>query len=76
MDSRTDLFALGAVLYEMLTGKRAFDGDSAISTLTAVLRDEPTDICVLNREAPQALADVVYRCCASNPKIAMRPRPN
>jgi TolB-like protein/tRNA A-37 threonylcarbamoyl transferase component Bud32 len=62
VDSRTDLFSLGAVLYEMLTGRRAFEGDSAISTLTAVLRDDPADICILNREVPQALADVVYRC--------------
>ena len=68
VDPRTDLFSLGAVLYEMLTGKRAFGGDSAISTLTAVLRDEPTDICVLNRKAPQALADVVYRCLRKQPE--------
>jgi serine/threonine protein kinase len=68
VDARTDIFALGAVLYEMLTGKRAFDGDSAISTLTAVLRDEPPNICVLNREAPQALADVVYRCLRKQPE--------
>jgi serine/threonine protein kinase len=68
VDSRTDLFSFGAVLYEMLTGKRAFEGDSAISTLTAVLRDEPTDICALNREAPQALADVVYRCLRKHPE--------
>ena len=68
VDPRTDLFSLGAVLYEMLTGRRAFEGDSAISTLTAVLRDEPTDICILNREAPQALADVVYRCLKKQPE--------
>jgi serine/threonine protein kinase/tetratricopeptide (TPR) repeat protein len=64
----TDLFSLGAVLYEMLTGRRAFDGDSAISTLTAVLRDEPTDICILNRDVPHAVADVVYRCLRKNPE--------
>ena len=68
VDSSTDLFSLGAVLYEMLTGRRAFDGDSAISTLTAVLRDEPTDICILNREVPQAVADVVYRCLRKQPE--------
>jgi serine/threonine protein kinase len=67
VDPRTDLFSLGAVLYEMLTGRRAFDGDSAISTLTAVLRDDPADICILNREVPQALADVVYRCLCKQP---------
>ena len=68
VNSCTDIFSLGAVLYEMLTGRRAFDGDSAISTLTAVLRDEPTDICILNREVPQAVADVVYRCLRKNPE--------
>ncbi|HYP06893.1 MAG TPA: serine/threonine-protein kinase, partial [Bryobacteraceae bacterium] len=68
VDPRTDIFSLGAVLYEMLTGRRAFEGDSAISTLTAVLRDEPTDICVINREAPQALAEVVYRCLRKQPE--------
>ena len=68
VDPRTDLFSLGAVLYEMLTSRRAFEGDSAISTLTAVLRDEPTDICILNREVPQALADVVYRCLKKQPE--------
>ena len=68
VDSRTDIFSLGAVLYEMLTGRRAFEGDSAISTLTAVLRDEPTDVCILNREVPQALADVVYRCLRKRPE--------
>jgi TolB-like protein/tRNA A-37 threonylcarbamoyl transferase component Bud32 len=67
VDPRTDLFSLGAVLYEMLTGRRAFEGDSAISTLTAVLRDEPADICILNRDVPQALADVVYRCLRKQP---------
>jgi serine/threonine protein kinase len=51
----------------MLTGRRAFEGDSAISTLTAVLRDEPADICILNRDVPQALADVVYRCLRKQP---------
>lgn len=68
VNASTDLFSLGAVLYEMLTGRRAFDGDSAISTLTAVLRDEPTDICLLNHEVPQPLADVVYRCLRKNPE--------
>ena len=67
VDARTDIFSLGAVLYEMLTGRRAFEGDSAISTLTAVLRDDPADICILNREVPQALADVVYRCLCKQP---------
>ena len=72
VDARTDIFSLGAVLYEMLTGRRAFDGDSAISTLTAVLRDDPADICILNRDVPQALADVVYRCLCKQPERSLR----
>jgi len=43
-DHRADLFALGAILYEMLTGRRAFRGDSAIETMTAILRDEPPEV--------------------------------
>ena len=41
MDSRNDIFSFGAVLYEMITGRRAFSGDSMVSILSAVLRDDP-----------------------------------
>ena len=41
VDARSDIFSFGSVLYEMLSGQRAFQGDSPLSTLTAVLRDEP-----------------------------------
>ena len=51
-DHRADIFALGAILYEMLTGKRAFDGDSPIDRMTAILHKEPPDL-------PQAVEDAI-----------------
>ena len=56
-DARSDIFSFGAVLYEMLSGRRAFEGESAISTMAAVLRKEPRRL-----EAPPALERVVMRC--------------
>ena len=41
MDPRSDIFSFGAVLYEMVTGQRAFRGDTAMSTISAILRDDP-----------------------------------
>ncbi|MBC8646494.1 MAG: protein kinase, partial [Thermoanaerobaculia bacterium] len=61
-DHRSDLFAFGAVLYEMLSGRRAFHGESAIETMTAILQDEPPDV-------PAATAGVemtLRRCLAKN----------
>lgn len=56
-DARSDVFSFGAVLYEMLSGRRAFEGESAISTMAAVLHKEPRRL-----EAPPALERVVTRC--------------
>src|SRR5271170_7188655 len=56
-DARSDVFSFGAVLYEMLSGRRAFEGESAISTMAAVLREEPRRL-----ETPPALERVVMRC--------------
>ena len=44
VDERSDIFSFGAVLYEMLSGRKAFEGESQISTLTAILREEPKRI--------------------------------
>jgi TolB-like protein len=62
-DSRSDLFAFGAVLYEMLTGQRAFIGDSAVETMHAVFTTEPA----LVRSLPGGFGVIVKRCLAKEP---------
>ena len=66
-DARSDLHAFGAVLYEMLTGRKAFEGDSKGSVLAAVLRDVPRPISELRPRTPAALEMLVKRCLAKNP---------
>src|SRR5262245_14217729 len=67
LDFRSDQFSLGSILYEMVTGRRAFSGGSAPETLTAIIRDEPEPIGRLAPLAPAPLAWVVERCLAKNP---------
>ena len=54
-DHRTDLFAFGAILYEMLSGSRAFHRDSAAETISAILREDPPDLSATNRNVPPGL---------------------
>ena len=68
-DARSDIFSLGAVLYEMLTGRRAFTGSSPIETLSAVLRDEPQDMRMAPSPVPAALEEVTRRCLHKNPAM-------
>ena len=68
LDYRTDLFSLGAVLYEMLSGRRVFDRDSAVETLHAVLSDEPPPLPKLVPSIPPALDAVVRHCLEKNPQ--------
>ena len=67
-DARSDLFALGAVLYEMATGKRAFEGKSAISVASAILEKEPEPISRIQPLTPPALEHVVKSCLAKDPE--------
>jgi hypothetical protein len=67
VDSRSDIFSFGAVLYEMVTGRRAFEGDSSIAILTAVLRDEPKPIAEIAPEVPPQMERIVYRCLRKDP---------
>jgi serine/threonine-protein kinase len=62
VDQRSDLFSFGAVLYEMLSGARAFDGDSVADVLSAVLRDEPKPL-----NAPGGLTRIISRCLRKVP---------
>src|ERR1051325_9303028 len=68
LDHRTDIFSLGAVLYEMASGKRAFDRESAVETMTAILNDEPTPLSALMPNAPPALDAIVHHCMEKNPR--------
>jgi serine/threonine protein kinase len=67
VDTRSDLFAFGCVLYEMLTGRPAFTGGSAASVIAAVLRTEPEPLPRHQPGIPVALARIVDRCLAKDP---------
>ena len=67
VDHRADIFALGAILYEMLSGRRAFDGGSAVETMSAVVRDETPDASASNAAVPEALNRIVRHCLEKDP---------
>ncbi len=67
IDGRSDIFALGCVLYEMLTGRRPFSGDSGASVISAILRDQPAPIRTARPDAPRALQAVIDRALAKDP---------
>jgi serine/threonine protein kinase len=64
LDSRSDIFSLGALLYEMLTGQRAFEGKSQLSAASAILEKEPVPISSVKPMTPPALEHVVRKCLA------------
>ena len=68
VDQRTDIFALGALLYEMLSGKRAFHGDTAADTMSAILKEDPPDLTETNRNLPPGLERIVRHCLEKNPE--------
>jgi eukaryotic-like serine/threonine-protein kinase len=67
LDGRSDIFSLGAVLYEMVTGKRAFEGKSQLSVASAILEKEPTPISSDRPMTPPALDHAIRRCLAKDP---------
>jgi serine/threonine protein kinase len=66
-DARTDIFAFGAVAYEMITGIRAFRAESQAGLVSAILKDDPRPIVDVARDVPVALAQTLSRCLAKNP---------
>jgi Tol biopolymer transport system component len=67
-DQRSDLFSFGAILYEMLSGSRAFHRDSAAETISAILREEPPDLSATNRNVQPGLERIVRHCLEKNPE--------
>ena len=67
IDARTDLFALGAVLYEMLTGHRAFRAGTAADTMSAIVRDDPPDMTTTRADLSPGLERIVRHCLEKNP---------
>ena len=68
VDTRSDIFSFGAVLYEMVSGQKAFQGDSKLSTLTAVLKQEPKPISQLVADVPPDLEKIITRCLRKAPE--------
>jgi TolB-like protein/Flp pilus assembly protein TadD len=66
-DARSDVFSLGCVLYEMVTGNRAFPGKNAAETIAAILRDEPADPTASGKALPADLTRVISHCLAREP---------
>ncbi len=66
-DTRSDIFAFGLILYEMLSGKRAFHGVTAADTMSAILKEDPPELSETGRQVPLALESIVSHCIEKNP---------
>jgi serine/threonine protein kinase/WD40 repeat protein len=67
VDPRSDIFSLGTILYEMATGARPFKGDTNVSTIGAILKDEPVSVVELKPSLPNHLGRIIRRCLAKDP---------
>ena len=67
-DGRSDIFSFGAILYEMLSGKRAFHGDSAADTMSAILKEDPPDLAVTNQNLSPGIERIVRHCLEKSPE--------
>jgi WD40 repeat protein len=68
LDPRSDIFSFGAILYEMISGKRAFHGDTPADTMSAILKEDPADLAETNRNVSPALERIVQHCLEKNPE--------
>ena len=67
IDHRTDVFSFGAIFYEMLTGRRAFRGDSHVETMNAILKEDPPEFSEVTPNVPGALERIIRRCLEKQP---------
>ncbi|HTY42025.1 MAG TPA: protein kinase [Thermoanaerobaculia bacterium] len=67
-DARSDIFSFGAILYEMLSGKRAFHGDTVADTMSAILKEDPPDLSVTSQNVSPGLERIVRHCLEKNPE--------
>lgn len=75
LDSRSDIFSFGTLLFEMVTGRKAFHGDSPVSTLAAVLREDPEPVSNIAPRVPPALARLIGRCLRKDPSERVQHMP-
>jgi WD40 repeat protein len=68
LDARSDIFGFGAILYEMLSGKRAFHGNTPADTMSSILKDEPAELSTTNLNVSPALERIVHHCLEKNPE--------
>jgi len=68
LDPRSDIFSFGAILYEMLAGKRAFHGDTPADTMSSILKEEPAELSATNRNVSPAIERIVQHCLEKNPE--------
>jgi eukaryotic-like serine/threonine-protein kinase len=69
VDHRTDIFSFGAVLYEMISGARAFRGDTAADTISAILKSDPPELSSLHGAVPPTLERIVHHCLEKAPEL-------
>ena len=65
-DHRSDLFSFGAILYEMLSGRRAFHGESSVETMSAILKEDPPELTETDRSVPPSMERIVRHCLEKN----------
>ncbi len=73
-DPRSDIFAFGAILYEMVSGKRAFHGETSADTMSAILKEEVPELSETARNVPAGLERIVRHCLEKNPSSVFIPR--